>query len=148
LITRYIAISLNFANAVENLNELIAIEQEFNTDDKSKSNQEWKYLVSTITTFKKIVLKFICDYHKKFKSMKQYEDLSPNSLLSVDNYLELRKANMKRKSPYEAPGKKKVNPTAINSNMLHVNRITKDDTFVKQLNEIFDDLHYKNYKID
>ena len=55
----------------------------------------------------------------------------------------------KKKTPYEKPGSKNKTPSAnVNTNLLHVDRITKDDKFLNQLKSIFSNKTSKNYTIN
>jgi len=65
------------------------------------------------------------------------------------DFLVLNKLASKKKSPYESPTKKaKPNPVNVNTNILNVERITKGDSFMKELKEIFEDKKFNNYKIN
>jgi hypothetical protein len=115
----------------------------------NSSDKEWNQIGTVFNTLKKILLKFISTHSKRFKSMKQYEDLTPYSILSIDGFMAQKKVDTKKKSPYESPSKKnKSTPTFVNTNLLHVDRIPKEDTFLQQLKEIFEDRKYKNYTIN
>ena len=116
LISRYICICMNFANAVETLNTITVIEQEFEIGDQTSKDKEWNQFGSAFTTLKKVALKFITTHHKKFQGMKQYEELNPYSVLSIDGYLAQKKLATKKKSPYAVPKKTKSSPVAVNTN--------------------------------
>ena len=90
IIARYIGIGLNFANAWDYLNQITNIEQDFEIGDTNSKDSEWAKLSGAFNTLKKVILKFITTYHKKFKEMIQYKELNPYSVLSIDGYIAMK----------------------------------------------------------
>jgi len=146
IVSQYIVLNLNFANTVEYLNQVTEIEEQFDLGNRKSLDKEFNTFRQVFGTLKKAILKFVTTHKRKFKSMKQYEDLNPHSVLAIDEYCALKVARTNKKSPYDgSPTKRgKADPSVVNTNLLSVDRIAKN--FSNELKEIYED-RYHNYTI-